>query len=83
MQIKRHDKSHIVMLSDGSAWRIWPGDISETLRWQPTTQFRVADIEHDICSHALVDRADGSRVRVIRASADWPVHAVQRSLREG
>ncbi len=38
MQIKRHDKSHIVVLSDGSAWRIWPGDISETLRWQPTTE---------------------------------------------
>ena len=83
MLIAKHDKSHIVELEDGSRWRIWPGDISETLRWQPTTQFRVADIEHDICSHALVDRADGSRVRVIRASADWPVHAVQRSLREG
>jgi hypothetical protein len=83
MRIKQHDRSHLVELSDGSAWRIWPGDTPRTLQWLSTTDIDVADIEHDICSHALVDRADGSRVRVIRASADWPVHAVQRSLREG
>ena len=33
MQIKKHDKSHIVKLEDGSSWRIWPGDIALTLRW--------------------------------------------------
>jgi len=26
MRIKQHDRSHIVELSDGSAWRIWPGE---------------------------------------------------------
>ena len=33
MQIKRHDRSHMVELRDGSAWRIWPGDIPKTLQW--------------------------------------------------
>ena len=35
MQIKRHDRSHLVELRDGSAWRIWPGDIPKTLQWLP------------------------------------------------
>jgi hypothetical protein len=83
MQIKKHDRSHLVELGDGSAWRIWPGDIPKTLQWRPTTEIDVADIEHEICSHVLVDRSNGSRVRVIRASAYWPAAAVRRSLREG
>jgi hypothetical protein len=83
MRIKQHDRSHIVELSDGSAWRIWPGDIPTTLRWLPTTEIDVVDIDDEICSHALVDRSDGSRVRVIEESADWPVQAVRRSLRHG
>jgi hypothetical protein len=65
MQIKKHDRSHhdrshMVELRDGFAWRIW---------WLPTTEIDVADIEHKICSHALVDRSSGSRVRVIRTNA--------------
>jgi hypothetical protein len=83
MQIKKHDRSHMVELRDGSAWRIWPGDIPKTLEWRPTTEIDVTHIEHEICSHALVDRANGSRVRAIRASAYWPAAAVRRSLREG
>jgi hypothetical protein len=53
MQIKKHDRSHMVELRNGSAWRIWPGDIPKTLQWRPTTE---------ICSHALIDRSNGSRV---------------------
>jgi hypothetical protein len=34
--IKKHDKSYIVKLEDGSSWRIWPGDIALTLQWSPT-----------------------------------------------
>src|SRR5438128_5381402 len=60
MQIKKHDRSHMVELRDGSAWRIWPGDIPKTLQWLPTTEIDVADIEDEICSHALVDRRMGS-----------------------
>jgi hypothetical protein len=52
MQIKQHDRSHMVELRDGSAWRIWPGDIPKTLQWLPTTEIDVADIEDEICSHA-------------------------------
>jgi hypothetical protein len=28
----------MVELRDGSAWRIWPGDIPKTLQWLPTTE---------------------------------------------
>jgi hypothetical protein len=83
MRIKQHDRSHIVELSDGSTWRIWPGDVSKTLQWLPATELDVAEIEDGICSHALVTRADGSSVRVIRADQDWPVEVVQHALREG
>jgi len=83
MRIKQHDRSHIVELNDGSTWRIWPGDVSMTLQWLPATELDVAEIEDDICSHALVTRSDGSRVRVIRASEDWPADVVRRALREG
>src|SRR5262249_38971663 len=47
MQIKKHDRSHMVELRDGSAWRIWPGDILKTLHWQPTTEIDVADIDDE------------------------------------
>jgi len=83
MQIKKHDRSHMVELRDGSAWRIWPGDIPKTLQWLPTTEIDVADIDDKICSHALVDRSNGSRVRVISASTQWPAAAVRRCLRQG
>jgi hypothetical protein len=47
MQIKKHDRSHMVELRDGSAWRIWPGDIPKTLQCLPTTEIDVADIEDE------------------------------------
>jgi hypothetical protein len=48
MLIKKHDKSHIVELEDGSRWRIWPGDIATTLQWLPTTELRVSAISRHI-----------------------------------
>jgi len=83
MRIEQHDKSHIVELEDGSRWQIWPGDIAATLQWLPTTQLRVSAIDDELCSHALINQMDGSRVRVIEGSAAWPVAQVQRSLEEG
>jgi hypothetical protein len=83
MRIEQHDKSHIVELEDGSRWQIWPGDIAATLQWLPTTQLRVSAIDDVLCSHALINQMDGSRVRVIEGSAAWPVAQVQRSLEEG
>ena len=83
MQIEKHDKSYIVKLEDGSSWRIWPGDIALTLGWSPTTVLEVSAIADEFCSHALIDKTDGSRVRVIRASEDWPVQQVRRSLKKG
>jgi hypothetical protein len=52
MEIKKHDRSHMVELRDDSAWRIWPGDIPKTLQWLPTTEIDIADIDDEICSHA-------------------------------
>ena len=34
-------------LRDGSAWRIWPGDIPKALQWLPTTEIDVADISEN------------------------------------
>jgi hypothetical protein len=83
MQIRRHDRSYLVKLSDNSAWRVWPADILKTLKWLPTTETDVVRVEHQVCSHALVDRADGSLVRVIKADMDWPVDSVRQLLSTG
>jgi hypothetical protein len=53
------------------------------LQWLPTTELRVSAISDEFCSHTLIDEKDGSRVRVIEASNDWPVAQVRRSLKEG
>jgi hypothetical protein len=74
MLIKKHDKARIVELEDGSLWRIWPGDIALTLNWLPTTDLRVSEIGDEFCSHALIDSADGSRVRVtVRRRSTLPL----------
>ena len=83
MLIMKHDKSDIVELEDGSLWRIWPGDVALTLDWLPTTDLLISEIGDEFCSHALIDQTDGSRVRVIEASEDWPVDRVRRSMKEG
>jgi hypothetical protein len=83
MQIKKHNKSYIVELEDESSWRIWPGDLAATLDWLPTTELQVFAIDDEFCSHALVDQADGSRVGVIKADADWPAEQVRRFLKQG
>jgi hypothetical protein len=83
MQIEKHDKSYIVKLEDGSSWRIWPGDIALTLGWSPTTVLEISEIDDEFCSHTLIDKTNGSRVRVIEASKDWPVQQVRQSLKKG
>ena len=83
MEIKKHDKSYLVELDDGSSWRIWPGDIAITLQWLPTTVLQVSEIDDEFCSHALIDQTDGSWVRAIKATEDWPVKQVRRSLKKG
>ena len=82
-RIKSHAKSHIVELTDGSKWRIWPGDLATTLGWTPEAEIEVLPIEDEFCSHVLVDRSDGSRVRATDASSDWPVEKLRKSLRGG
>jgi len=80
MRITKHEKSYIVELSDGSAWRIWPADMAYTLQWFPTTEIDILKIEDETCSHSLINRADGSHVRVIKANQKWAVQEIWRSL---
>lgn len=82
MLIKRHSEPHIVELENGSSWRIWPGDLASTLKWMPSTQLTITEIEDEFCTHALIDQAEGARVRVIAASEQWPPEAVAERIEE-
>ena len=68
-------------MEDGSKWRIWPGDIAATLKWTPSTQLAVVEMDDAFCTHALVDEADGTHVRVIAASEDWSPENVEELLK--
>jgi hypothetical protein len=83
MKISEHSESHIVKMQDGSAWQIFPGDIDQTLTWLPTTEFRLFEITDDVASHALVNAADGSRVRVRRLGERWPDAKTKTILKQG
>jgi hypothetical protein len=83
LKIRTHSESHIVELDDGSIWRIYPGDLDATLNWQPDADIEIERIDNDVGSHALVSRADNSRVRVIAASEDWPVSDIKTRLKRG
>ena len=85
MLIKKHDKSRIVELEDGSLWRIWPGDIALTLNWLPTTDLRVSEIADEFCSHALTVEPGGNPhpdyqplayKHLRRSAADCPVAVI-------
>jgi hypothetical protein len=80
MRIKKHEKSYIVELEDDSAWRIWPCDLLTSLHWMPTTQFVVSEIYDEYCTHALIDRTTGTRVRVIEATATFIPEQIEASL---
>jgi hypothetical protein len=80
MRIKRHHKSYLVKLSDGSVWHIWPCDLAKTLQWVPTTDIDVVKIDHQLCSHALVDGSNGSSVKVSSPGTKWPLDVVREML---
>ena len=83
MKIRSHSESHIVELDDGSAWRVYPGDIDVTLNWQPDADLKIIRISDKVSSHALISATDNSRVRVIPASETWPVKEVKSALKDG
>jgi hypothetical protein len=82
MRIERHDTAGIVELSDGTRWRIWPGDIAVTLGWLPTTELDIASSTDELWSHVLVNVTDSSQVRVIAADEDWPAEATRQTLKD-
>lgn len=80
MRIRKHEESHIVELEDGSEWRIWPGDLGETLLWMPSTRLAVSEIDDECCTHVLVDRLYGTAVRAVEADAAWTPEHLEASL---
>jgi hypothetical protein len=82
MRIARHDAAGVVELSDGTRWRIWPGDMAVTLGWLPATELEIAPSSDELWSHLLVNVADSSQVRVIAANEDWPAGATRQILKD-
>ena len=80
MRIKKHEKSYIVELEDGSAWRIWPGDLAIPLLWMSSTRLAVSEIDDEHCTHVLIDRLHGTCIRVIEAAAEWTPEKIEASL---
>ena len=80
MRITKQDHCSIVELSDGSPWRIWPADMADTLQWLPTTEVDVRKIDDKNCSHVLINRSDGSQVRVTSANRQWPLDEIRGTL---
>ena len=76
MRIKKHVESHIVELEDGSAWRIWPGDLAIPLLWMPSTRLAVSEINGECWTHVLIDRLHG----IIEAASDWIPEKIEASL---
>lgn len=80
MRIRKHEESHIVELEDGSEWRIWPGDLGETLLWMPSSRLAVSEIDDECCTHVLVDRLYGTAVRAVEADTAWTPEHIEASL---
>jgi hypothetical protein len=83
MKVSKHSESHIVEMEDGSAWRIFPGDLQKTLGWQPNTDLKLVRIHDPASSHALVSATDNSSVRVLPLDETWQVKDVKGMLRDG
>jgi hypothetical protein len=82
-RIKSHAKSPHCGADRRLKTRIWPGDLATTLGWTPEAEIKALPIEDEFCSHVLVDQSDGSRVRAIDASNDFPVEKLRKFLRGG
>ena len=80
MRIKKHEKSYIVELEDGSSWRIWLGDLAIPLVWMPSTRLSVSEINGEYWTNVLSDRLHGTCVRAIEATASWAPEDVEVSL---
>lgn len=83
MKIISHAESHIVELSDGTTWQIFPGDIDLTLGWLPTTELHLFHINDDVASQGLINVGDGTCVRVRPLGERWPEAKVKQVLRDG
>ena len=71
-------RANIVELEDGSAWRIWPGDLA--IPWISSTRLAVSEIHDEHWTHVLIDRLHGTCVRVIEAEEDFAPEEIEASL---
>jgi hypothetical protein len=76
MRIKKRQNGCIIELDDGSAWRIWPGDVERTKKWTHSTKLTIYKFNGDFCTHVLFDRLQGICVRAIDAAEHWPSEAM-------
>jgi hypothetical protein len=83
MKIHKRSESHLVEVEGGSKWQIFPGDLDVTLNWQPDTDLKLVRIADDASSHALVNEADNTSVRVFPFDENWPLKEVKDMLRDG
>jgi len=83
MKLLVHSESHIVKLSDGSVWQIFPGDIDLTLGWQLTTELQLFEINDRVAPHGLIKCDDGSVVRVRPPGERWPEDRVKALFKQG
>jgi hypothetical protein len=83
MKIISHPESHIVELSDGTIWQIFPGDIDLTLGWLPTTELHPFHINDDVAHQGLINYDDGTCVRVRPWGERWPEGKVKQILSNG
>ena len=67
----------------GPLGQIFPGDIDQTLKWLPTTELRLFEINDDIATHALINTDDGTRVRVRQFGDNWPEAKAKKILKRG
>lgn len=68
MRIRKRQNSCVIELDDGSAWRVWPGDVDRTKEWRYTTRLAVYKFDGDFCTHVLFDRMQGICVRAVNAA---------------
>ncbi len=68
---------------DGSKWRIWPGDLAATLGWTSEAEIETLPIDDKFCSHVLIERSKGSRVRAIDARNELAIEDLREFLRDG
>jgi hypothetical protein len=82
MKIRKHTKSHLVELADGSKVADIPGRRGRDFELAAGRRPALVRIVDEVSSHALVSSSDNSRVRVLPEGEERPVKQVKGMLGE-